>query len=340
MRFFLPASLSAAASLALGFSFGGATPASISLPAAPSIVRADGNVVAAAVPGDRKGRCAEIVLWRVGGKPVAVRTIVECDNDGVGLDAVTELALAGQTVAWQETNGGNSLEMSVNTATLTRPKTHEVSYVENGAGAAEDPAGDWTSWLAGHGSLLTFDSWTRCDPAGAGYARACSPGQPDVYGVKLRRIGGGILRQGPDVFHSVWTDGSSILIQHEDGSLLLVGSQGLPLRRFAAVSGLLGAVVQGSQLVTLTPTTLTLWNARTGARVRSFVLPHATRVLEDLDAGVAVLGSQGTTHLIRLSDGRGITFTHAAHAQLEPQGLYFTSGRTLRFVPRARVRFG
>ena len=36
------------------------------LPASPSIVRADGNLVAAVVPGNRKGRCAEIVLWRVG----------------------------------------------------------------------------------------------------------------------------------------------------------------------------------------------------------------------------------------------------------------------------------
>jgi hypothetical protein len=74
--------------------------------------------------------------------------------------------------------------------------------------------------------------------------------------------------------------------------------------------------------------------------VRSFPLSPAKRMLEDLDGGVAVLGSSGTTHLVRLSDGHGATFTHAAHAQLEPQGLTFASAASLRFVPRSQIRFG
>ena len=99
-------------------------------------------------------------------------------------------------------------------------------------------------------------------------------------------------------------------------------------------------MLQGPQLVTLTRTALTVWNAGTGEKVRTFPLAPARRVLEDIDGGVAVLGSHGTTHLIRLSDGRGVTFAHAAHAQLEPAGLYFADGRTLRFVPRSRIRLG
>ena len=43
---------------------------------------------------------------------------------------------------------------------------------------------------------------------------------------------------------------------------------------------------------------------------------------------------------LRLSDGHGVTFARAAHAQLEPTGLYFAAGRMLCFVPRSRIRFG
>jgi hypothetical protein len=99
-------------------------------------------------------------------------------------------------------------------------------------------------------------------------------------------------------------------------------------------------VFQGSQLVGLTRNRLYVWKLPGLSPVRSLPLTSAHRVLEDLDGGVAVLGSKGTTHLIRLADGRGITFTHAAHAQLEPQGLTFASGSTLRFVPRAQLHFG
>jgi len=333
-----PAWLSALAA-GLVFAVGGhaALSPSLTLPAAPSIVRADADLVVVAVPGNRKGRCAEIELWRVGHEPATIKTIAQCDNDGVGLDAVVDLAVAGQTVAWQETNGGNNLEISISTATLAHPKEHDVSYVENGGGAAGDPAGDWTGALVGHRSLLAYASWKACDPAGGGYARPCATGSPDIYEQVLHRIGGGTILRGPDGFAPVWTDGATILVRHAGGALVLVDAHGHVVRRFAPVPGLIGAAVDGSQLVTLTRTALAVWNARTGAAVGSFRLPPATRVLEDVDGGIAVLGSHGTTHLIRLSDGRGATFARAAHAQLEPQGLYYAAGSRLVFVPRSSV---
>jgi hypothetical protein len=341
VRFSWPAFASVVLGAAVAVGFASGSPAtSLTLRAAPGILSADGNLVAAAVPGDRKGHCAQIVLWRPGRAPVTIKTIVQCDNDGVGLDSVDELALGAQTVAWQETNGGNNLELSISKATLTRPKEQEVSYVENGGGAADDPAGDWTGALVGHGSLLAYASWKQCDQAGGDYARSCSSSLPDLYAQRLHRIGGRVLLWGPDAIFPIWTDGHAILVHHVDGTLVLVDSSGRVVWRHSAVRGLLGAAFQGSQLVTLTRTGLAVWKLPGDTPARTFPLAAGRRVLEDLDGGVAVLGSHGTAHLIRLSDGRGVTFAHAAHAQLEPQGLFFADGRTLRFLPRSGIRFG
>jgi hypothetical protein len=321
-------------------SAGSSTGAALSLPAPPSIVRADGNVVAAVVPGNRKGRCAEIVLWPMGRAAKTIKTIVQCDADGAGLDAVVDLALGGQTALWQETNGGNNLELSVSKATLTHPKEQEVSYVENGGGAAGDTAGDWTGSLVGHGSLLAYESWKECDRVGGDYARPCSQDRPDLYAQRLHRVGGRVLVFGPESFFPVWTDGHAILIWHADKTLVLVDSGGRVLWRHVAVPGLIGAAFQGSQLVGLTRKALVIWSLPDIEPRRTIPLVAAKRVLEDLDGGVAVLGRKGTTELVRLSDSRRATLAHAAHAQLEPKGLYFADGRTLRFVPRSSIRFG
>jgi hypothetical protein len=341
VRSFWPASASAfLVLLAFGASAAGSSSAvSLSLPAGPSIVRADGNVVAAVVPGNRKGRCDEILLWRVGGKPKPITTIENCD-DSAFLDGIDELALAGQTALWEETNGGNNLELSISKATLARPKAQDVSYVENGSGAAGDPGGDWTGSLVGHSRLLAYASWTECDQAGAGYARPCAKGVPDLYAQHLHVVGGRIIHFGPDAIFPLWTDGRAILVEHDDKTLVLLDAHGRVLWRHSAVPGLVGALFQGSQLVTLTWNRLLVWKLPRMTPVRSFPLVRAKRVLEDLDGGVAVLGSKGTTHLIRLTDGRGVTFTNAAHAQLEPQGLVFGSGSSIRFVPRSQIRFG
>ena len=341
MRSSWPEWVSVALGAAVELGFGsGSSATSLPLPAAPSILRADGSLVAAVVSGNRNGRCAQIVLWRPGRSPVTIKTIVQCDNDGIGIDGVDGLALGGQTVLWQETNGGNNLELSISKATFARPKEQDVSYVENGGGAADDPAGDWTGALVGHGGLLAYASWKQCDQVGGGYARACSPDRPDVYAQRLHRIGGRVLLWGPDAVYPIWSDGHAILVRHADRTLVLVDAAGRVLWRHSAVPGLVGAVVQGSQLVTLTRTALDVWHLPDSTPGRTFALAAAPRVLEDVDGGVAVLGSSGTTHLIRLSDGRGVTFAHAANAQLEPTGLFFSDGRTLRFVPRARIRFG
>ncbi len=149
-----------------------------------------------------------------------------------------------------------------------------------------------------------------------------------------------MLVWGFDAILPIATDGRSILVGHEDKTLVLFDANGRVLWRVSAVPGFAGGAVQGRQIVALTRTSLVVWDRGSVRTEKTYPLPPARRAFEDLDGGIAVLGSHGTTHLIRLSDGRGVTFTHAFHAQLEPQGLYFSDGRTLRFVPRAKIHFG
>jgi hypothetical protein len=317
----------------------GPRPASTSLPAAPSIVRSDGQVAAAVIPGNRRHRCARIVLWRVGHTPKTIRRLLQCTANGSPVlpDGVIGLALAGTTVAWQETTGGNHRELTIWKATLERPKPVLVAYAESQPGS---PGGAYNGDLAGHGGLIVYATWMHCDAEGTGGARQCAKGQPDVYAQTLKRLGGGVLRRGHDVLDPIWVDSGRVLIRHADGTLLLL--DGPVARSFPATPKLRGAAVEGRQLVTLTPDELAVYDTETAKRTRTIALLPAARVLEDVQSGIAVLGREGTTHLIRLGDGKGATFLRAAHAQLEPAGLFYASGKRLVFVPRTAVlrRFG
>jgi hypothetical protein len=206
-------------------------------------VRDDENVVAAVVPGNRKGRCAEIVLWRVGRAPVVIKTIVQCDEDGAGIDAVVDLALGGQIVLWQETNGGNNLELSISKATLTRPKEQRFGRRERRRRQATRRATDRPLSAT---VLLAYARGRSATPR-AVTTRPCSQGRPILRAAAApgRRAGAGLR---PDAFFLIWTDGHAILIWHADKTLRS-STHGRVLWRQTAVPGLVGAAFQGSQLV-------------------------------------------------------------------------------------------
>src|SRR5580765_4134721 len=94
--------------------------ATVRLAAQPSIVRADGRTVAAVVPGNGRTRCAQIVIWRLGGLPHTIRTHVQCGQGGAIPDRITEPAISARDVAWQEVAGGNNLDSTIFRARLER----------------------------------------------------------------------------------------------------------------------------------------------------------------------------------------------------------------------------
>lgn len=311
-----------------------------------SLLAADGALAAAVVPGNGHGRCTQIVLWKPGTAATTVTTGVGCGG-GTSLEGVAELALGGKRVLWQETNGGNNLELIVQTATLRRPVGTMVSYVENGNGAGGDPGGDYTGRVLADGPLLIFASWKRCDPyasEGADYAAPCKTGEPALYASALHQVVGGkdtVLRRGDDLLSPVWVDGGRILVRGPDSKLVLLRSTGAPLRTFDVGTDFGEAVFQGARLAVLRPTSLDVYDTGSGARVRSYPLSKKPRHLADLQSGIAVLVADGAVHLLRLDTGKGTTVVPRGggtiHAQLEPTGLFTSSAKELAFVPMATV---
>jgi hypothetical protein len=330
---------------------GAAPPRAQSLPvAAPvKLLAADGTRAAAVVPGDGRSRCTRIVLWRPGTRPVTVETRVGCGRGGP-LEGPDGLALGGNRVVWQERNGGNDLELAIRTATVSSPVPKDVSYVVNGDGAGGDPAGDWTGHLLADGPLLVFARWSHCEEAEGGSTfRPCAAGQPDVYAGALHRIVNGrdtVLRRGDDLIEPVWVDGGRILVRRPDGTLVLLRTNGQPLRAFDVGAGATDAVFQGRRLAVLRPASLDVYDTASGVRVRSFHLRSMPRRLVDVQSGIAVLLSGGRVHLVKLESGRGATFVPPRgvplFAQLEPGGLFYAAGTRLFFVPFADLlrRFG
>ena len=94
-----------------------------------------------------------------------------------------------------------------------------VSYVENGDGAAGDPAGRYDGDLVGHGSLLAYATWTQCDTGRRRLrARAASRAFPTCTTRCCTASAAACCVAARAVLHPVWTDGNAILIRHSDNS--------------------------------------------------------------------------------------------------------------------------
>ena len=306
-----------------------------------TLLAADGALAAGVVPGDGHSRCTRIVLWRPGSKPVTVKLQVGCGQGGP-LEGVDDLALGGNRVLWEETNGGNNLELIVNTATVAKPKPVTVSYVENGNGAGGDPGGDYTGSLYADGPLLTFASWTQCDPyaaQGAAFGRACEKGKPAYYNGVLHRVAAGkntVLRSGDDMLFPDWVDGGRVLV-HNGTKLMILRTSGATLRTFEVGPDVEKAVFQGTRLAVLRTSSLDVYDTTTGVHTHSYPLVSVKRRLVDIQSGIAVLVVGRAVRLIQLDTGRGATFLPAGNgtvqAQLEPTGLFTSSAKGIDLRP-------
>jgi WD40 repeat protein len=298
---------------------------------------------------------------------------VSCPGaEASGINEVPELALASKRVAWLEAVGGNNLDLTVKSFVLGSTRTVTVStYAENGFGAGETPDGDWIWNLTGDGNLIVYDRWHACtaypaDVDASEYGPHCDQpalGDHQDYILseqKLLRVIAGKsveIASAPetqvDSFRStslavVSVDAGRIAAQDASGKVTIYSAKGAVLEQIAVPSGTFaGTALQSSRLVTLRDGKLEIYNVSSGELVKTIPLASGS-VLRDLHGGLAVSVRGRKVQVVRLSDGKKLTFSPpgkgAVDAQIEAAGLYYSynlpSGRDhgrVVFVPFARV---
>ncbi len=333
-------------------------------------IAADGPRVAVATEFSKENKCDRVVVWNpVKRANTQIITRANCESGGV--NDIPEIALAGKRVAWLEAQGGNYLELSLRSRVLDHGKTEAIGSASNGNGAAESPDGSYLENVLGDGALLVFNSWSVCTAYPAGSDIDPSEPQCDfpASGAKtvlyysaqeLRKIvnGKGVkIVSAPDIEASglrtmslkvVAVGTGRIATQQPDGSVTIYSAAGSVSKEIAVPTGKFsGFALQGSQLATVRDGKLELYDADSGTLMKTIPLA-AGSLLHDLQNGLAVYVHGRKIHVLRLSDGRKLTFSPpgkgSVDAQIESSGLFYSynykGGRSpgrVVFVPFATL---
>ncbi len=328
-----------------------------SVPGTVTAIAADGSRAAIAV--GNPGGCDRAVVWTAPGT-TSVTYVSKTSCAGAVFHGISEIAIAGNRVEWVATTGGNLQDMTLEAATLGKPKISQVTFAENDAGAEGGVDGDWIGGLFGDGTLLVYNSWHECALARPEGAAPCDQGLisgSTIYTKqtlwKLVGTTKARIRSGDDAFEAVAVDGGRVALQSvRDGSVIVVDSHGNRLTS-SAITGATssGTAMQASQVVTLRNTSLQVWDASSGHLNGVVPLPVGAGAphLEDVQNGVAVYLRGRAVHAIRLADSKHVAFVvpgrRAVGAQIEASGLFYaynlksgsSRGRVV-FVPWATLQ--
>jgi hypothetical protein len=264
---------------------------------------ADGSAVVAA-EGVGNAICAEV--WK---PPVRSLTTFPCTVNPLGF------GFAGDRVVWSE-HGFGHVTGRVWVGTNNAPNFQPVTGVSD-----IEPTSD----VFGNGALIAFDSWGPCGPG----ERTCAP---KTNGRLYRLDGMNAIEIGSSTggLTPLAVDDGRILVDHENGTLELMRSNGSPLQTFHVYLGdFLGAKLQGHDVVVLKHATIADYDAESGALLREWTfVTSVDRRLDDVQDGIAVYVSGTQVHLLRLSDGHEAVITVPGDgpvlAQLEPSGLFYS----------------
>jgi FG-GAP-like repeat len=274
----------------------------------------DGNRVAV-VTTKIDGACGRVVVWTAPGrKSTSFKpAYLGCFGDGIG-----EVALGGGQVAWIERGGGNDLELSVMAAKLSGGAAKQIDYVTNGDRAGGNPSGDWVGRLVGGGAVLAYNSWRAvCDlPPDYG----CVDYQPWEFHFadkKLVQVSAArrlVVKHGPDSYPLRAVGGGRIAVESA-GAVNVLAPSGARVATVAAVDGNppRAIALSRTRLAVLRTFTLDLYDPATGAEAKSLPLgPAAALQLAGVNAKLALLRGPHRLVLVRLSDGKLISFPLAS----------------------------
>ena len=100
-------------------------------------------------------------------------------NPSAVFEFIPELALGGGRVAWIEGGDGNTEDLTLYEAPVSRGPSTMLDFASNSSGAEGGISGEYVGQLYGSGPLLLYKSWTIQDEQG------------HVGSEKLLRISGG-----------------------------------------------------------------------------------------------------------------------------------------------------
>jgi hypothetical protein len=259
---------------------------------------------------------------------------------GIG---VYQVAIAGTRVAWLTSVGGKAGGHDyVFASSATKPKERLVDTEDHLGGTCvgdftKGCAGNWLGGVVGSGSLIALNRWTT-DSQGT----ITTGGLYALKGTRMSKFA-----SGSDTVEAAVASGSRVAVLRQDGSVGVYSSSGKSLLNLPLAGGK-GLALNGRNLLVLTkPRTLQLYDAKTGARVRTFT-PRGTVAPRNLDVqGKTALYTTGSAvHLVNLSSGKdrvfaehrgGVLFAALDRAGLVYGGNGYGSKGTLIFVPFARV---
>ncbi len=288
------------------------------------LIAADGGSVAY-VSGSTETDCEHISVWtptagRI--RRVWQRLAAPCYEDYDKSD-VYELALAGQMVGWSlGGNGCGNTGCGVETHTARLPKA-DPKYVD------EDDGSDYGNEFlrpfdpVGRGDVFAVESNVRVALPGGGARRCALPGRQDADSVDGRRLA------------VPWKGGELIVNDH----CAVVSRIPLDTRR------LQDALLDGQRLVVARAGLLEAYDVGSGRLVAQRSRPLGT-IVNGAAGGLVALHSGWTLTVVRLADGRSVSFTPChgpVGAAIVDRGLYYTSttpereGR-LAFVPRQELQ--
>jgi hypothetical protein len=296
----------------------------------------DGPLVAYDLSARYDPGCNKVYTWNVntnGGKVVSGDGTCEADGSSTGA-GVTEIAVAGNQVAWITNEGGNTEgDDYLYTASLPKPKEKQLLAAMRYGDVDSGLDGDWISGLVGDGSLLAVGTYTTDGD--------------NVSAEKLRVIRGNALKtvaRGAGTTDPAAAGGGAIAVAPGDKTIVLYSAVGKRLRTFRT-GGVGGAALTGKRLVTVSAARLQVFDTGTGKKLKAFkVLPLGA---SDLDAedGIAVYAIGLRIYAVNLSTGKTVGVGTArgdlVGLEIEPPGVLYAyntnKGGTLVLTPTAQV---
>lgn len=279
-----------------------------------------------------------------------------------GLERTFSIAFAGDRVAWAVSAGGNIYSNLVFLVVLSHPHTLTIAAETDYCCRSLDPDPNRMGDVYGDGGFIVFSSRVKCRDLAA----ACTGPPLTLVSQTMWR-----LRRPPFTAQCVNQPGPCMqlaaaapnatlrplsvsaarVLLLNNGVLELRNTSGAITRQFGGVAGVMrGADLMGNRVLVLVPAALRVYNANTGALVRTRPLPNVTSAgvcgmppcpaaaLQMLDAarGLVAYTLAGKLHLLRLRDGRNRVVARAEDARFGSTGLFYAYSAPAPWVSRIR----